>query len=367
MAPVVLALRERPVEFRVRVAVTAQHRALLDGVLPLFGIRPDRDLNLMRSGQSLTDVSVGVLAGLEPVLRAERPDLVLVHGDTTTSLTAALAAFYQQIPVGHVEAGLRSGDMENPFPEELNRRLTDGIAALHFAPTAAARRNLRAEGVPPGGIFVTGNTGIDALVLMRERIRRRPPQLPPAAARAMDHPFILLTAHRRENFGRPLENIFLAIRDAVRARPEMRVVCPVHPNPEAAAPARRILGGNPRVALIKPLEYGALVFLMSRARFVVTDSGGIQEEAPGLGKPVLVLRKVTERPEAVRAGVVRLVGADRAKVAKAILQLLENRGLFDRMAKAVNPYGDGMAAGRTVEALRFYFGFSPRRPLPFAP
>ena len=367
MAPLVLALQEFPKEFKPKVVVTAQHRDMLDQVLRLFGIRPDHDLNIMQPGQSLTDVSVRALARLEPVLKKERSDMVLAHGDIATTLLATLAAFYQKIPVGHVEAGLRSHDMANPFPEEMNRRLTDAVAALHFAPTAESKRNLQREGVPPAGIFITGNTGIDALSLGLARLKNHPPRLSPAVARMASHPFVLVTAHRRENFGRPLEEVFQAVRDVAQARPQVHFLYPVHPNPHVVEPARRILGDLPNVLLTEPLDYGPLIFLLKRCLFVITDSGGIQEEAPSLGKPVLVLRNVTERPEAVRAGTVRLVGTRGADVKKWVEKLLDDGSLRRRMGRAVNPYGDGKAAQRTVAALRHWFNPKIQRPLDFIP
>jgi UDP-N-acetylglucosamine 2-epimerase (non-hydrolysing) len=367
MAPLVLALRAHPREFIPRVAVTAQHREMLDQVLRLFGIRPNHDLDLMRPGQSLTDISVRALAQLEPVFQKERPDVVLVHGDTTTTLMATLAAFYQKIPVGHVEAGLRSQDPSNPFPEEINRKLTDSIAALHFAPTAEAKRNLLREGVPPRGIFITGNTGIDALQVAVGRMKGRPPPLPRAVANAATHPFILVTAHRRENFGRPLETVFKTLREIARARPRLYFIYPVHPNPNAKGPARKILGDLPNVCLTEPLEYGPLIYLLKHCLFAVTDSGGIQEEAPSLGKPVLVLRRVTERPEAVRAGTVRLVGTEGPTVKKWVDTLIDDGNLCRKMGHAVNPYGDGKAAQRTVLALRYWMNPARSRPADFVP
>lgn len=367
MAPLALALRACPNEFEPRVAVTAQHREMLDQVLRLFGIRPNHDLGIMRPGQSLTDVSVRALARLEPVFRKERPDMVLVHGDTSTTLMATLAAFYQKIPVGHVEAGLRSHDDNNPFPEEINRKLTGGMAALHFAPTAEAKRNLLHEGVLSKKIFVTGNTGIDALRLGLARLKEHPPRLPKTVAHAAEHPFVLITAHRRENFGRPLESIFEAIRSVARARPKIHFIYPVHPNPNVKGPAHKILGDLPNVCLTEPLDYGPLIYLLKRCLFAVTDSGGIQEEAPTLGKPVLVLRQVTERPEAVRAGTVRLVGTDGANVGKWVEKLLEEKSLCRKLSRAVNPYGDGKAAQRTVSALKHWFNSTIPRPRDFIP
>jgi UDP-N-acetylglucosamine 2-epimerase (non-hydrolysing) len=351
MAPVALALARRPGRYDVRLVVTAQHRGLLDQALRFFGLRAHRDLDLMRPGQSLTDVTTRVLTGLEPVFRKERPDLVLVHGDTTTTLGAALAAHYQQIPVGHVEAGLRSGDPLNPFPEETNRRLTDALARWHFAPTPLARRNLRREGIDPRRVFVTGNTGIDALRWGLRRLGATVPKLPAAVARRAGAPFVLVTAHRRENFGAPLENILLAIRDVARARPSLGFVYPVHPNPCVTEPARRLLGREPNIVLTAPLDYAPLIYLMRRCLFVLTDSGGLQEEAPSLGKPVLVLRMVTERPEGIKAGTALLAGVRRAGVRNAVERLLDDRRLYQKMARAVNPYGDGRASRRIIEVL----------------
>ena len=366
MAPLVLALREHSKEFEPRVAVTAQHREMLDQVLRLFGIRPNHDLGIMRPGQSLTDVSVRALARLEPVLKKERPDMVLVHGDTSTTLMATLAAFYQKIPVGHVEAGLRSHDDTNPFPEEINRKLTGGMATLHFSPTKEAKQNLLREGVRSKQIFITGNTGIDALHLGLALLKDRPPRLPKTVAHAATHPYVLITAHRRENFGRPLEEVFQALRDVTRMRPHLHFIYPVHPNPNVKGPAHKILGNLPNVCLTEPLDYGPLIYLLKRCLFAVTDSGGIQEEAPSLGKPVLVLRHVTERPEAIRAGTVRLVGTDGVNVRKWIERLLDEGALRQKMGHAVNPYGDGKAAQRTVAALRHWFNPGIRRPLDFS-
>jgi UDP-N-acetylglucosamine 2-epimerase (non-hydrolysing) len=365
MAPVVLALRARPLEFHPRVAVTAQHRDMLDQVLRLFQIRPDHDLDLMKPGQSLTDVSVRALARLEPVFKKEQPDMVLVHGDTTTTLMATLAAFYQKIPVGHVEAGLRSHDDTNPFPEEINRKLTGAVAALHFAPTKEAKKNLLREGVRSKQIFITGNTGIDALRGGLARLKDRPPRIPEAAARVAARPFILVTAHRRENFGRPLEDVFHALRDVARTRPDVHFIYPVHPNPHVKGPAHTILGHLPNVCLTEPLEYGHMIFLLKRCLFAVTDSGGIQEEAPSLGKPVLVLRQITERPEAVRAGTVRLVGTTRTNVKKWIERLWDDTALRQKMGRAMNPYGDGRAAPRIADALWHWFHPAGPRPPDF--
>lgn len=367
MAPVVLGFQKHPAEFDPCVVVTAQHRGLLDQVLRLFQIRPRHDLDIMRPGQTLTDISVRALKRLDPVIQKERPALILVHGDTSTALIAAQAAFYQKVPVGHVEAGLRSHDLQNPFPEEMNRRGIGVLATLHFSPTEQARRNLLREGVDKKAIFVTGNTGIDALRLGVARLAARSPRIPENAARVARGPFVLMTAHRRENFGKPLEQVFEAVRDVARARPHLGFVYPVHPNPNVLEPARRFLAGLPNVALTDPLDYGPMLYLMKRCVFALTDSGGIQEEAPGLGKPVLVLRNVTERPEAVRAGTARLVGTRRAAVREGIDTLLDNPSVYRRMARAVNPYGDGHAAARVVAAVRHWL--DPRRPgpKPFVP
>ena len=383
MAPVVLALRKAE-GFQVRVCVTAQHRQMLDQVLALFGIRPDADLNVMRQDQSLTDITAEVLQKMEPVLKKDRPDLVLVHGDTTTSLAASLAAFYQRIPVGHVEAGLRTGDKYYPYPEEINRHLTDALADYRFAPTPLARENLLLEGIPTERIWVTGNTVIDALLWTVKKTRRRskastPSALyyPPSAIRT-GRRLILVTAHRRENFGRPLEEICLALRDLVKKFPDVEVLYPVHLNPNVREAVRKTLDGfgtswvrgapavlkrfaggpgrpkSGRIVLTEPLDYEPFVALMDASYLILTDSGGIQEEAPSLGKPVLVLRDETERPEAVEAGTVTLVGPHREKIVLEASRLLEDPQAYRSMARSVNPYGDGRAAGRIVRALRDY-------------
>lgn len=357
MAPVVAALRARTGKFSCVVCVTAQHREMLDPVLGLFSIAPDHDLNLMRPGQGLDDLTAAVLREVSTVLEMERPDLVLVHGDTTTTMAATLAAYYARIPVGHVEAGLRTGNKYAPFPEEINRRVTTAIADLHFAPTATSRENLLAEGVAPEAIVVTGNTVIDALLSVADRLR-----CDPALAKRMEAEFpfldpsrklVLVTGHRRENFGEGFENICRALAEIASLRPGAEILYPVHLNPNVQEPVRRILGegrlGN--VHLIRPVNYLPFVYLMSRCHFIITDSGGIQEEAPSLGKPVLVMREVTERPEAVAAGTVRLVGTDREKIVAETLRLLDDPGAYRSMSTANNPYGDGMAAGRIADFL----------------
>lgn len=348
MAPVVAALKSTP-GLETLVCVTAQHRQMLDQVLDLFGLVPDDDLDLMAPGQSLPDLFARILTGMSTVLEARRPDLVLVHGDTSTTLATALAAFYARVPVGHVEAGLRTGDLQAPWPEEANRRLTAPITALHFAPTARSRDNLLAENLPAGSIHVTGNTVIDALLAVVGRIEAEPELATSLAAR---FPFldaskrlVLVTGHRRENFGEGFEQMCLAIRDLAQ-RGDTQVLYPVHLNPQVQAPVKRILGDVPGVVLVEPQDYLPFVYLMTRAHLILTDSGGIQEEAPSLGKPVLVMRDTTERPEAVDAGTVRLVGTDRARIVAEAARLLDDPDAHAAMARAHNPYGDGHAAAR---------------------
>jgi UDP-N-acetylglucosamine 2-epimerase (non-hydrolysing) len=357
MAPVIAALRGRAGRFSCVVCVTAQHREMLDQVLDLFSIVPDHDLNLMRPGQGLHDVTTAVLRGIPAVLGIERPDLVLVHGDTTTTMAATLAAYYARIPVGHVEAGLRTGNKYAPFPEEINRKVTAAIADLHFAPTATSRRNLLEEGVAPEAIVVTGNTVIDALLSVADRLRRDSvmaermgaefPLLDPSRK------LVLVTGHRRENFGSGFENICRALAEIASLRPNAEILYPVHLNPNVQEPVLRILGGgrHGNVHLIRPVDYLPFVYLMSRCHLIVTDSGGIQEEAPSLGKPVLVMREATERPEAVAAGTARLVGTDRERIVAETLRLLDDPEAYRSMCTANNPYGDGKAAGRIADFL----------------
>ncbi len=355
MAPVLLALREQGVD--ARVCVTAQHRDMLDQVLALFDISPDIDLNLMRPNQTLPGLTSAVLKGVTDALNAEKPDMVLVHGDTTTTFASALAAFYQHIPVGHVEAGLRTGDIYAPFPEEVNRRLTDSISTLHFAPTEDARNNLLNAGTDPASIHVTGNTVIDALYMTRDKIEADPAfrqmiadDLPNLSK---DRRMILVTGHRRENFGDGFDQICHAIAD-LAARDDVEIVYPVHLNPNVQKPVMEILGQTPNVHLIAPLDYPRFVHLMMAADIVITDSGGIQEEAPSLGKPVLVMRDVTERPEAVDAGTVKLVGADRTRIVTETMALLDDQSVYESMSRAHNPYGDGKAANRiATEVLKY--------------
>ena len=353
MAPVVKALLNNP-HFETRVCVTAQHRQMLDQVLELFAIRPDFDLNLMKPGQDLTDITSNVLLGMRPVLREWRPDWVMVHGDTTTTFAAALAAFYEKIAVCHVEAGLRTGNIYSPWPEEMNRRLAGAITTFHFAPTERARGNLLREGVMASQIQVTGNTVIDALVEVVSRIKGDAELLQGMAERFsyLDpaKKLILVTGHRRENFGEGFERICRALQ-TLGEREDLEIVYPVHLNPNVQEPVRRILGNSPRVYLIEPLDYLPFVYLMDRSYLIITDSGGVQEEAPSLCKPVLVMRDTTERPEAVEAGTVRLVGTDAERIVEETCRLVEDPIAYERMSLAHNPYGDGLASNRIADTL----------------
>jgi UDP-N-acetylglucosamine 2-epimerase (non-hydrolysing) len=356
LAPVVLALADRPREFSVRVCVTAQHREMLDQVLDLYAIRPDHDLDIMRPDQTLPDLTAAALLALGRVLAAERPDLVVVQGDTTTTMTAALAAFYAKIPVAHVEAGLRTRNKYAPFPEEVNRQVTSVIADLHFAPTDGARQNLLAEGVSAARVHVTGNTVVDALVLARRKLAGRGPSAP--ELRRLDaerHTVILMTAHRRESFGAGLENICNAVRDLVERNSDLAVVFPVHLNPNVRAQVRRVLTGDAvaegRLILTEPVSYTDLVWMLERCRLVLTDSGGIQEEAPTFRKPVLVMRDITERPEGIDAGVARLVGTDFRRIRDETERLLRDADAYAAMTNRENPYGDGRAAERIVDVI----------------
>jgi UDP-N-acetylglucosamine 2-epimerase (non-hydrolysing) len=349
LAPVYRELISHPDRFQVRVCVTAQHRELLDQVMGVFGIRADYDLDIMRPGQSLGALSARILEALEPVMAREAPHLALVQGDTTTTFCGALAAFYRSIPVGHVEAGLRTGNMRHPFPEEMNRVLTSHIAALHFAATEWAAENLRGEGTPDSAIHVTGNTGIDAVLYVKARLESG--ELKGWNDDRVDasKKLIVVTAHRRESFGEGMANICDALAD-LAGRGDVQIVYPVHPNPNVRGPVER-LRGRPGILLVEPLEYVPFVDLMRRATILLTDSGGIQEEGPSLGKPVLVMRQTTERPEAVRAGTVKLVGASRENIVKAAAGLLDDPDLRRRMERVHNPYGDGAAASRILEVI----------------
>lgn len=366
MAPVVHALRAHPKEFRPVVVVTAQHREMLDQVLGLFAITPDYDLGIMTEQQSLIDITVRTLERLSTTLPDVAPDFVLVQGDAAPSFVGSLAAFYRRIPVGHVEAGLRTQDKYQPFPEEMYRRMTSVLADLHFAPTATARDNLIKEGIPRSRILVTGNTVIDALLDVAARDGASlDPRLRDVLGRE-DRRILLLTSHRRENWGDPQRRIFSAVRDVLDRFPDLGLVFPVHLNPVVGAPAGEILGTHPRAYLCAPLDYGALVTCMKAATVILTDSGGIQEEAPALGRPVLVLRETTERPEGVAAGTARLVGTDRDRIVRETARLLTDGRAYAKMSRARNPYGDGHAAARIVAGLRHYFGFSKNRPRAFS-
>lgn len=353
MAPVVKVL-EATSQLDVKVCVTAQHRQMLDQVLKLFSIIPAFDLDLMRSGQDLTDITTRSLIGLHEVFSTWRPDRVLVHGDTTTTLATSLAAYYKKIPVAHIEAGLRTGNIYSPWPEEINRKLTGAIADLHFAPTLQSEQNLLRESVPQANIFVTGNTVIDALLWVRQKI-----EADLHLRNQLDSQFdyidstkrlILVTGHRRENFGSGFENICLALGE-VAARRDVQIVYPVHLNPNVQEPVRRLLVGKPNVFLIEPLDYLPFVYLMSRSTLILTDSGGVQEEAPSLGKPVLVMRDTTERPEAVEAGTVKLVGTNRELIVSETNRLLDNEAGYQQMSFAHNPYGDGKASKRICQEI----------------
>ena len=353
LCPVIRELRGQPHEFDARVCVTAQHRGLLDQVLDAFDIAPHHDLDLMTPGQTLFRSTSRILVGLEPVLDAEKPDLVLVQGDTTTTFCGALAAYYQRIPVGHVEAGLRTGDPYQPFPEEINRVLAGRLASIHFAATERAAGNLRQEGVDPAFIHVTGNTGIDAVLYVARGLENGALSglqgLPLDPARKL----IVVTLHRRESFGGGIEQVCQALR-TLAARPNVQIVFPVHPNPNVRGPVERLLSGFANVLLLDPLPYVPFVDLMRRATLLLTDSGGIQEEGPSLGKPILVLREKTERPEAVEAGTVRLVGTDPLRILREAGALLEDPGLLARMSRVHSPYGDGLASTRISALLRSF-------------
>ena len=369
MAPVVKALKQQP-GVDCTVCVTGQHRQMLDQVLKLFGIEPDIDLNIMQAGQDLYDVTSRVLLGMRDALKQLQPDVLLVHGDTTTCFAAGLAAFYAGIPVAHVEAGLRTGNFRAPFPEEANRALVGRITQFHFAPTQTARQNLLKENVADGNIHVTGNTVIDALLSVRDAIASYPESfwqqyLQPSLLERIEAPgtrMVLITGHRRENFGRGFTELCEAIRQLAMSNPSVLFVYPVHLNPNVQRPVRDILGAVANVHLIEPLDYLPFVFLMDRCHLVLTDSGGVQEEAPSLGKPVLVMRDVTERPEAVQAGTVRLVGTNREKIVSSIQELLDDPDSYQRMSMARNPYGDGRAAPRIVGFLLQHAEALTRRP-----
>ena len=374
MAPLVKEFQKYPENFETIVCVTGQHREMLDQVLHLFEIQPDYDLNIMKQGQDLYDVTARVLVGMRDVLKEAQPDVVLVHGDTTTSTAAALAAFYQQIPVGHVEAGLRTHNIYSPWPEEMNRLITSRIATYHFSPTQLSRQNLLDENVPDSAIAVTGNTVIDALYWVIDKIKSDnslESELKNVLFTAgydvnrlqNGKKLVLITGHRRENFGDGFINMCTAIKNLTQKYPDVDFVYPMHLNPNVRKPIHEVFGPTPSIPqkedirkgnmfFIEPLEYLSFVYLMEKSTIVLTDSGGIQEEAPGLGKPVLVMRDTTERPEAMVAGTVKLVGTDYEKIVSEVSALLDNQDYYDTMSKAVNPYGDGLACGRIIDALR---------------
>lgn len=361
MAPIVLELQKHPDTIVPVVAVTAQHREMLDQVLNLFHIKPDHDLNIMAAGQTLFDITTRAMMGLDKVLTEEKPDIVLVHGDTTTTFAGALAAYYHQTAVGHVEAGLRTHNKYSPFPEEMNRRLTGCIADLNFAPTSTSEANLLAENVPPESIFVTGNTVIDAL----HHTVRDDFDFQENSLKDVDFAnkrIILVTTHRRENLGEPMRHVYKALKQLTEEFDDVEVVFPVHKNPKVREVVNEELGGLAKVHLIDPLDYEPFANLMHRAYLILTDSGGVQEEAPALGKPVLVLRDTTERPEAVDAGTVKLIGTDRERVYEEAKKLLTDEAEYSRMAESVNPYGDGKAAARIIQAILYHYGLADGRP-----
>lgn len=362
MAPLVLALDRHPESIESVVCVTAQHRELLDSVLDIFRIRPDYDLNVMKDRQTLNELSIRVLQGLEPVLQEARPDIVLVHGDTSTTFLASYAAFLQKIKVGHVEAGLRTWNKLSPYPEEMNRQLTGVIADLHFAPTGWSAGNLRKENKAESSIYITGNTVTDVgRYVVKEEFAH--PALEWAAGRRL----VLMTAHRRESLGEPHRNVFRAVRRLADEFEDIAVVYPMHPNPAVTEPARELLGNHPRIRLCEPLDLVEMYNMYPRTHLILTDSGGLQEEAPSYGVPVLVLRDTTERPEGIEAGTLELVGTDEEKVYARARALLTDSALYERMSRAANPYGDGRASERIVDAILHWAGKRPERPEPFAP
>ncbi|KZN98028.1 MULTISPECIES: non-hydrolyzing UDP-N-acetylglucosamine 2-epimerase [Aeribacillus] len=362
MAPLVLELKKYSDEIESIVTVTAQHRQMLDQVLELFEIKPDHDLNIMKDRQTLTGVTVRALEGLDQIMKDVKPDIVLVHGDTTTTFVASLAAFYNQIAVGHVEAGLRTWNKYSPFPEEINRQITGIIADLHFAPTTKSKQNLLQENKNEDSIFVTGNTAIDALkTTIKDSYQND------ILDKIGSDRMILLTAHRRENLGEPMRNMFRAIKRIVQEHNDVQVVYPVHLNPAVREVANEILGDDDRIHLIEPLDVFDFHNFAARSHIILTDSGGVQEEAPSLGKPVLVLRDTTERPEGIEAGTLKLAGTDEETIYKMAKELLTNKEEYERMAKASNPYGDGNASKRIVEAILYHFGKREERPQSFQP
>lgn len=363
MAPLVREL-EKHDSITCKVAVTAQHREMLDQVLELFNITPEFDLNIMKPDQTLFDITARALTGLNEILVQEQPDIVLVHGDTTTTFAASLASFYRQIKVGHVEAGLRTGNKFSPYPEEMNRKLTGALADFHFSPTGVAKANLLSEGVNPESIMVTGNTVIDALLAtVRDNYTFNNPVLD--GIDYLNRRVLVVTTHRRENLGEPMRNVYNALQEIVEQYSDVEVVFPVHKNPRVRQMVDSVLGGTERIHLVDPLDYEPFVNLMNKAYLVLTDSGGLQEEAPSLGKPVLVLRDTTERPEAVDAGTVKLVGTNHAEIVNSCRKLLDSGEEYKKMANAVNPYGDGKACERIAEGLKYFFGLIQDKPREF--
>jgi UDP-N-acetylglucosamine 2-epimerase (non-hydrolysing) len=351
LAPVVLELKKHSAHFQTEICVTGQHREMLDQMLRVFGLQPDFDLGVMTAGQQLSGVTAACLEGVDRVLRHKRPDLVLVQGDTTTTFAASLAAYYQRIPIGHVEAGLRTGKKYDPFPEEINRRLTTHLADFHFAPTELSQNNLLSEGVAPENILVTGNTVIDALFLTQARLAEDPNLAPHRLEPTDGLRMILVTAHRRESFGQPFRQICQALRALAERRRDVLIVYPVHLNPNVQSPVHEILDGVPNVRLLAPLDYVSFVACMQRASILLTDSGGIQEEGPSLRKPVLVMREVSERPEAIAAGTASLTGTDPDRIFQAVSALLDDPAIYERMTSRPNPYGDGHASEHIVKFL----------------
>lgn len=361
MAPLVLELQKQSQRFEAITTVSAQHREMLDQVLDIFHIKPDYDLNIMHARQTLTDITSNVLINLDKILKEAKPDIVLVHGDTTTTFAASVAAFYNQIPIGHVEAGLRTWEKYSPYPEEMNRQMTDAMTDLYFAPTNQSKANLLKENHKEDNIYITGNTAIDALkqTVDKEYHHNILDKVSP------DNKLILLTMHRRENQGEPMRRVFKVIREVVESREDVEVIYPVHLSPAVQEAAEEILGNTERIHLISPLDVVDFHNLAARSYFIMTDSGGVQEEAPSLGKPVLVLRDTTERPEGVEAGTLKLVGTESEKVKKEMEELLDNDAEYRRMAQAKNPYGDGKASERILDAIAYYFGVTDKKPIEF--
>lgn len=361
MAPLVLELQKQSQRFEAITTVSAQHREMLDQVLDIFHIKPDYDLNIMHARQTLTDITSNVLINLDKILKEAKPDIVLVHGDTTTTFAASVAAFYNQIPIGHVEAGLRTWEKYSPYPEEMNRQMTDAMTDLYFAPTNQSKANLLKENHKEDNIFITGNTAIDALKQTVDKGYHHDilDKVSP------DNKLILLTMHRRENQGEPMRRVFKVIREVVESREDVEVIYPVHLSPAVQETAKEILGNTERIHLISPLDVVDFHNLAARSYFIMTDSGGVQEEAPSLGKPVLVLRDTTERPEGVEAGTLKLVGTESEKVKKEMEELLDNDAEYQRMAQAKNPYGDGKASERILDAIAYYFGVTDKKPIEF--